>query len=152
MSLLRFAVLMLAVGASDEGSIVKVHKLTFQGVHAIDEGLLRRSLATRGSPFLPWARKQFFDRTRFETDLKRVDAFYADHGYPDGHVTDFKVEFTDDQRSVDLTIVVSEGEPVRIAATPLRRLRRDSPRPSVAVPRSGAAARGRSPGNGRKSW
>jgi outer membrane protein assembly complex protein YaeT len=116
MSLLRFAVLMLAVGASDEGSIVKVHKLTFQGVRAIDEALLRRSLATRESSILPWARKQFFDRTRFEADLKRVDAFYADHGYPDGHVTDFKVEFTDDQRAVDLTIVVSEGEPVRIAA------------------------------------
>src|SRR5262249_55044220 len=39
-----------------------------------------------------------------------------DHGYPDGHVTDYNVQFTDQQQAVDLTIVVSEGEPVRIAA------------------------------------
>jgi hypothetical protein len=36
---------------------------------------------------LPWGRKNYFDRNRFDTDLKRIAAFYADRGYPDARVT-----------------------------------------------------------------
>ena len=43
---------------------------------------LRAALATRQSDKLPWGKKAFFDRSRFDADLKRIQAFYADRGYP----------------------------------------------------------------------
>jgi outer membrane protein assembly complex protein YaeT len=109
-------------GCKDEGSIT-VHRITFKGVHAIDQARLKQALATRENskvPLvgweLPWSRKRYFDRTRFDADLQRIQAFYSDRGYPDARVTGFDVKLNAKQTSVDVTLTVSEGEPVRIAS------------------------------------
>src|SRR5438105_4574768 len=70
------AVLFLALGAAackEEGSI-KVHKLDFKGVTAVDASRLKAALATHQSSKIPWGKKAFFDRTRFDADLKRIQA------------------------------------------------------------------------------
>jgi outer membrane protein insertion porin family/translocation and assembly module TamA len=108
----------MTVACREEGTIV-VKSLRFDGVQTVDEGRLRNALATRKSSRLPWGRKHYFDRARFDADLKRVEAFYADRGYPDARVTGFDVELNDSQDAVELTITVSEGEPVRIEAVDL---------------------------------
>src|SRR5262245_51738147 len=110
-------VLLTALSTSacqEEGTIV-VHSLTFRGVKAVDESRLRSALATRQSSKIPWGRKAYFDRTRFDTDLKRVQAFYTDRGYPDARVTGFDVKLNDKQDAVDLTVTIEEGEPIRVA-------------------------------------
>src|SRR5438552_14573806 len=79
---------------------IAVHSLTFKGVHAIDPALLRTALATREDAKvpvlnvrLPWTKQRnFFDRGRFDADLKRIEAFYADRGYPDARVASFDVK------------------------------------------------------------
>ena len=58
----------------------------------------------------------YFNRARFDADLKRIQAFYADRGYPDARVTGFDVRLNDKQDAVDVTLTISEGEPVRVAA------------------------------------
>ena len=83
---------------------------------AVDEARLRDALATRQSAKLPWGRKASFDRARFDADLKRIQAFYADRGYPDARVTGFDVKLNDKQDAVDITVTIAEGEPVRVAA------------------------------------
>ena len=103
---------------------------TFNGVSAVDEARLKDALATRQSSKLPWGKKAYFDRSRFDADLKRIQAFYADRGYPDARVTGFDVKLNDKQDAVDLTVTIAEGEPVRVAADRLRRLRRHSAGPS----------------------
>ena len=75
--------------------------LTFKGVNSVDESRLRAVLATKKSSIIPWGRKHFFDRSRFDTDLKRIQAFYADRGYPDARVTGFDVKLNDKQDAVD---------------------------------------------------
>ena len=62
---------------------------------------------------IPWGKKDYFDRSRFDADLKRIQAFYADRGYPDARVTGFDVKLNDKQDAVDLTVTIAEGEPVR---------------------------------------
>jgi outer membrane protein assembly complex protein YaeT len=104
-----------AAGCKEEG-IIKVHRLKFQGVKAVDESRLKNALATRESSRLPWGRKHYFDRSRFDADLKRIQAFYADRGYPDARVTAFDVKLNDKQDSVDVTLTIVEGEPVKVAA------------------------------------
>jgi outer membrane protein insertion porin family len=109
------AVAATAIACKEEGTI-KVHSLKFQGVKAVDQGRLRDALATRQSSKIPWGKKAYFDRTRFDTDLKRIQAFYADRGYPDARVTGFDVKLNDKQDEVDLTVTINEGEPVKVAA------------------------------------
>ena len=108
-----------AAGCKEEGTI-KVRSLSFEGVTAVDEGRLKNALATRQSSKIPWGRKAYFDRSRFDADLKRMQAFYADRGYPDARVTGFDVKLNDKQDEVDLTVTIAEGEPVRVAALDFR--------------------------------
>jgi outer membrane protein insertion porin family/translocation and assembly module TamA len=111
--------LAISTAACNEEGTVKVHKLTFNGVKAVDTGRLKAALATHESSWIPWGKKAYFDRSRFEADLKRIQAFYSDRGYPDARVTGFDVKLNDKQDQVDLTVTVTEGEPVRVAAVNL---------------------------------
>jgi outer membrane protein assembly complex protein YaeT len=114
-----FVSLVLVAGAAaackQEGT-VKVHSLKFQGVKAIDESRLKSVLATKESSWIPWGKKRYFDRSRFDADLKRIKAFYADRGYPDARVTGFDVKLNDKQDQVDLTVTIEEGEPIKVVA------------------------------------
>src|SRR5438309_8765064 len=113
----RYALLFLAVAATackEEGTI-KVHSLKFNGVKAVDESRLKDALATKQSSKLPWGKKPYLDRSRFDADLKRIQAFYSDRGYPDARVTGFDVKLNDKQDQVDITLTIAEGEPVKVA-------------------------------------
>src|SRR5471030_2516551 len=103
------ALLVLTLGAAacvDEGTIV-VHSLKFNGVKAVDESLLRNALATHDSSRIPWGKKAYFDRSRFDADLKRIQAFYADRGYPDARVTAFDVKFNNTRDAVDVVVTIT---------------------------------------------
>ena len=111
-----------ASGCKEDGSVT-VHTLAFKGVKAVDEARLKQALATRENskvPLagweLPWAQKRSFDRARFDADLQRIQAFYADRGYPDARVTSFDVKLNAKQTAVDVTLTIAEGDPVRIAS------------------------------------
>ncbi|PYR39314.1 MAG: hypothetical protein DMF93_14445, partial [Acidobacteria bacterium] len=77
---------------------------------------MKDALATKQSSKIPWGKKAYFDRSRFDADLKRIQAFYADRGYPDARVTGFDVKLNDKQDQVDLTLNIAEGDPVKVAA------------------------------------
>jgi outer membrane protein assembly complex protein YaeT len=116
-ALLTILVLCSALSAGacrDEGDI-EVKSLKFEGVEGINEGDLRAALQTKKGSWLPWGKNRYFDRRAFEADLQRIQAFYRDRGYPDARVTSFDVELNDTQDEVDLTINISEGEPVTVA-------------------------------------
>ncbi len=115
LTIVAFAVAVLAAGvACKEGGTIKVHSLSFKGVKGVDENRLKDALATRQSSKIPWGKKSYFDRSRFDADLKRVQAFYADRGFPDARVTGFDVKLNDKQDEVDLTVTIAEGEPVLV--------------------------------------
>src|SRR6476660_1387835 len=108
------ALVFLAISAAackEEGTIT-VHSLKFNGVKAVDTSRLRDALATKQSSKIPWGKKAYFDRSRFDADLKRIQAFYADRGFPDARVTGFDVKLNDKQDQVDVTLNINEGDPV----------------------------------------
>jgi outer membrane protein insertion porin family len=121
-------VLLLAatIGCKTDDTIA-VRSLEIKGANSIDVDALKAVLATRENPRLPvvdvrlpWtSQRNFFDRNRFDADLKRVEAFYADRGFPDARVTSFDVKLNDKHDAVDITITVDEGNPVRVAAVNL---------------------------------
>src|SRR5688572_27825905 len=106
--------LTLTVGACKEDTGVQVKSFTFKGTKAVTPGQLKSVLATGASSKIPWGTKRYFSREQFEADLKRIVAFYTDRGYPDARVTSFDATLNQDQTAVDLTVNISEGEPVRV--------------------------------------
>ena len=116
LSLFVLAILVILTAGCKENGTIEVRSITFNGVKAVDQTRLKNALATRESAKLPWGKKRFFDRSRFDTDLKRIQAFYADRGYPDARVSSFDVKLSSKQDKVDVTVTIEEGEPIRIAA------------------------------------
>jgi outer membrane protein assembly factor BamA len=102
------------VACKEEPGGIEVASLSFEGVKAVSEDQLESVLATRQSARLPWGTKRYFRREQFEADLKRIEAFYADRGYPDARVKSFDVKPSDDQSSVGITVVIDEGEPILV--------------------------------------
>jgi outer membrane protein insertion porin family len=111
-------VAIVAAGCQEEGRI-QVRSIDFQGVAAVPENRLRNALATKESSWIPWGRKQYFDRKQFDADLQRIRAYYADRGYPDARVTGFDVQLNEEQNQVRVLLTIEEGQPVRIDAIDL---------------------------------
>jgi outer membrane protein assembly complex protein YaeT len=107
-------VLLVTLAACKEEGGVKVSSFTFNGANAVTPDQLKSVLATRASSKLPWGQKQYFSRDQFEADLKRIVAFYKDRGYPDARITSFDARLNKEQTSVDVSVSIDEGEPVRV--------------------------------------
>jgi outer membrane protein assembly complex protein YaeT len=110
------ALALVAAACKEGDGAITVHSLKFQGVKAVDAARLKAALATRESSKIPWGKKNYFDRSRFDADLKRIQAFYADRGYPDARLGAFDVKLNAKQDAVDLTVTIVEGDPVRVSA------------------------------------
>ena len=115
----RLAVLVLlaasVIACREEGTI-RVTRITFEGAEHVPAKRLKTVIATKESSRLPWGRKRFFDRKRFDADLERIHAFYVDRGYPDARVTGVDVDLNDAQDAVAITVRVAEGAPVTVDA------------------------------------
>jgi outer membrane protein insertion porin family/translocation and assembly module TamA len=110
-------VALAAAGAGcrqEEG--IEVKRLEFIGVEAVEEKLLEDALATEASSALPWGSRRYFNRSQFETDLKRIVAFYRDRGFPDARVAGFDLTLSEDQTAISIAITIVEGEPVVVEA------------------------------------
>ena len=120
------AVLLLALGVPkvegqgapsstpESGERVEVADLEIEGVRAVDESELRAALQTRPSSWWPWGDKRYFDRETFEADVKRIEEFYRERGYPNARVVDSDVQRRDGV--VAVRVVVEEGTPLRVAS------------------------------------
>jgi outer membrane protein insertion porin family/translocation and assembly module TamA len=103
-----------ASAACKEETGIKVTSFKFIGVKAVTDGQLRSVLATTPSSKLPWGDKHYFSREQFNADLKRIEAFYRDRGFPDARVSSFDVQPNKDQTAVKITVTISEGEPILV--------------------------------------
>jgi outer membrane protein assembly complex protein YaeT len=108
--------LVVVVSGCRDDEPIRVDDLTFVGVGAVDEARLRGVLATQERGWLPIGRRPPFVEQHFESDLKRIAAFYADRGYPDARVAAVDVQFNRSRDAVRITVEVDEGEPIRVAA------------------------------------
>ncbi len=90
---------------------IQVKTLTIDGVKSVPTGELKRALATTASSRLPWGAKHYFNRAQFEADLKRIEVFYADRGFPDAKVQSFDLDLNNRQDAIAITLVVHEGDP-----------------------------------------
>jgi outer membrane protein assembly complex protein YaeT len=116
-------VAILAVSACREDDLVTVQSIDFVGADSVDTERLKNALATRENTSIPLIgfavprrTRYVFNQQRFETDLRRIEAFYADRGFPDAKVTGVDVRFNDARTKVRLTVTVAEGAPINVRA------------------------------------
>lgn len=102
--------------AGQEDRQVRVRSLVFAGVQSVDAARLRTALATRVSSKLPWGRRTTFDQSRLEADVKRIEALYADLGFPDARVSGVDARPNARQDAVNITLTIDEGQPVVVTA------------------------------------
>jgi outer membrane protein assembly complex protein YaeT len=114
-AIIIIALALSSAAACREDAPVKVSGLRFEGVEAVDEAQLRAVLQTKAGSWIPFSKKPAFDTDVFQQDLQRLRGFYAERGYPDARVTGVDVDFDQKREKVQLTVKVSEGEPVRVA-------------------------------------
>src|SRR5579871_845829 len=107
---------LIAASACRETGTIRVHSIKFSGVKGVDESALKDALATKASSKFFWGKKEFFNRGQFDNDLKRITAFYGDHGYPHARVTNFDVKLNAKQDAVDVTLTIDEGDPILVAS------------------------------------
>lgn len=100
----------LAVSCRETGD-VQVTSIKLRGANAVQADELKGILGTQESGFLPWSRKRFFDRPEFDRDVKRIEAFYADRGYPNAKVVGVDVRLNEAKDKVAITVDINEGEP-----------------------------------------
>jgi outer membrane protein assembly complex protein YaeT len=113
---LPILVLLVATsGACREEGEITIGRLRFEGVDKVDKKALAGALQTQAGSRLPWGRKRYFDRSAFESDLRRIEVFYRDRGFPDARVRSFDVDLNDAQDKVDVTVHITEGEPITVA-------------------------------------
>src|SRR5829696_2436953 len=115
------AIVLLAATAAScrETGDVQVTSIKFTGANAVPAGELKGVLATRESGFLPLSRKRFFDRPEFDRDVKRIEAYYADRGYPRAKVVGVDVALNDAKDKAAITVEINEGEPTIVEAVML---------------------------------
>jgi outer membrane protein assembly complex protein YaeT len=104
----------LCAASCHETGSVQVTTITFSGNTAIPAAQLKTVIATQESGFLPWSRKHFFDRPEFDRDVKRIEAFYADRGYPKAKVVGIDVKLNDTKDKVAIDVKIDEGPPVLV--------------------------------------
>src|SRR4051812_30106121 len=95
-----------------------VRKVKFEGNQAIEEKMLRASIATSQSPLLyrlrltRWiglAKPAPFDALEFRRDVLRLQALYGVHGFPDAQIDTSMRRRAHD---LDITFHITEGPPV----------------------------------------
>jgi outer membrane protein assembly complex protein YaeT len=93
---------------------IKVTSFKIHGAKALGAGRVTSVLGTRSSSWIPWGRKRYFDRAVFDADLRRIESYYQDRGYPDAKVTAFETTLNDAQDAIRISVTVDEGQPRRV--------------------------------------
>lgn len=95
-----------------------VARLQIEGTDAVEEDTLKDRIATKARPAWPWPWTPWplYEDAVFERDRERIERVYRAHGFYDARVTGVQRVFNDEERTVRLQVLVSEGVPVTIGS------------------------------------
>jgi outer membrane protein insertion porin family len=99
----------------DEGKVVRIDKLVFEGARAFKPRELRKVMQTQEGWFLSFATGAGnLDNEVLKTDIERLTAFYYDHGYIDVKIDEPVIERK--PNGLVVTIKIDEGNQYTVGA------------------------------------
>ena len=108
--------LLLAGGCAAEKANGRpwIHDLKIEGVKSVKKKELRSRIALDDTSWIPLSPKHYLDPFEVDIDKKRIEAYYAAHGYFFAKVTEADVKPVKDGKAVDIKLVVDEGPATKI--------------------------------------
>ena len=98
-----------------EGLVAKVKRITIIGNTVFEESTLIRQLdLTTSGIFTIITQSDRYSEEKMESSLDKLRAYYMDRGYLRFEVKSAQAQIAPDRKTVDVTYVVSEGEPYTI--------------------------------------
>ena len=98
----------------DEGKLIRIQHIRFEGVKAFKPRKLRKLMTTRQAWIMSWLTGAgLLNEDELNTDVERLTAFYYDNGYLHVRVDEPKIERTED--GIDVTLKIDEGPQFRVA-------------------------------------
>jgi outer membrane protein insertion porin family len=91
----------------NEGSKVRIKKITFYGNQAFDDGKLRKQLKKTKQD--SWLSGGDFDEKEYREDLDKVVEFYRTQGYRDAEFVKDSLYYGEDKKNMFINIWVNEG-------------------------------------------
>jgi len=91
-----------------------IRHLRIDGVKSVKESDLRDKIAVEQTSWIPLSPKKFLDPFELDIDKKRIEAYYAAHGYFAAKVTSAEVKPIKNGKAVDIKLVVDEGPATKI--------------------------------------
>jgi len=102
----------------DEGKVVRVQKIIFEGNRKFTSRQLRSIMQTKQAWFLSFITSAGnLDPEALKTDVERLTAFYYDNGYVNVKIDEPQIERTED--GLDVTIRIEEGDQYHVGAVHL---------------------------------
>lgn len=94
------------------GAEYEIDDIEFEGVDRFDEDDLLEYIVMGETSWLPFTDTHYFNPAFVPTDSKRIVDLYRSYGYYGAEVIDVKLKPDGDE--IDITFVISEGDPVII--------------------------------------
>ncbi|MCA1662754.1 MAG: BamA/TamA family outer membrane protein, partial [Myxococcales bacterium] len=92
-----------------------IRDLKIEGVKRVKEKDLKTKIALEDTSWIPLSPKHYLDPFEVDVDKKRIEAYYAAHGYFFAKVTEADVKPIKGGKAVDIKLVVDEGPATKIA-------------------------------------
>ncbi|QQR88739.1 MAG: outer membrane protein assembly factor BamA [Myxococcales bacterium] len=93
-----------------EGDEVTVRRMRFSGNYHLDDEKLRGIMQTSETGFFSFlSSSDTFQKSVFEEDVNRLQAYYYDQGYLNAQIGEPRVEITADRKHIDIGIDIEEG-------------------------------------------
>lgn len=96
----------------DEGTRLKVKKISYEGNTAFDDKTLAKLMKTKKESIWPLNiifKTGIMDEEVFAEDLDRIENFYHFKGYLDAKIVDIKRNISPEKKKIEVTIVIEEG-------------------------------------------
>ncbi|MEE9543648.1 MAG: POTRA domain-containing protein, partial [Thermodesulfobacteriota bacterium] len=99
----------------DEGTEVKVRKITIIGNEKVADYRIKKLMDTREKGFFSLITASGkFDEYKFQNDLNSIMSHYFDNGYIQSDIVDHSVQLSEDKRWLYITIALTEGDQFKI--------------------------------------
>ncbi|MCB9667662.1 MAG: outer membrane protein assembly factor BamA [Myxococcales bacterium] len=107
----------------DEGNEVTVRRIRFVGNYHLSDEVLRGIMQTSETGFFSFLSSgDTFQKSLFDEDVNRLQAYYYDQGYLNSQIGEPRVELTADRDYIDITVPVEEGPRFKVGTIDIQEL------------------------------
>jgi outer membrane protein insertion porin family len=95
-----------------EGDVAHIRDIHIIGAKAFSESSLLGEMELTTGGWLTWYTKSDrYSRTKLDSDLEKLRAFYLNRGYLEFDITSTQVTISPDKQTISITITINEGQP-----------------------------------------